>query len=191
MRLCVLATTLVVLAYTVSIAKAEPLVTVYCDKPNGFNIAYGTTLKERVEAEQNKQQEPAPALRGPAKDDYSGRPTFIIDSNEKKMTVIWAELPEDVALRKKPQELNIPTLPPPAAAEATIVWFAKDQISAIDADPWSITTYSLYPMFGIAFIGEQSMDLGFHDTRQIATFAHCEFSWTNPNDDPRKKGHSR
>jgi hypothetical protein len=31
-------------------AEAEPLVTISCDKPKGFNIAYGTTLMERAEA---------------------------------------------------------------------------------------------------------------------------------------------
>jgi hypothetical protein len=168
-------------------AQSEPLVTISCEKPNGFNIAYGASFTERVGADQKKQPEPAPSLKGPTKDGYSGTPTFIIDSNEKKMTAVWAELPEDVELRKKAKELNIARMPPPPASEATIVWFSKDQISAIEVEPWSVTTYSFYPRFGTAFIGQQGMDLGLKNTRQLATFAHCEFSWTNPNDDPGKK----
>jgi hypothetical protein len=49
-------------------AEAESLVTISCDKPKGFNIAYGTTLKERFEARQKNQAEPPPTLRGPTED---------------------------------------------------------------------------------------------------------------------------
>jgi hypothetical protein len=45
-------------------AEAEPLVTISCDKPKGFNIAYGTTLVERADAREKKQPEPPPKLRG-------------------------------------------------------------------------------------------------------------------------------
>jgi hypothetical protein len=48
-------------------------------------------------------------------------------------------------------------------------------------------TYSFYPRFGTAFIGQQAISLGLKNTQQLATFAHCEFSWANPNDDPIKK----
>jgi hypothetical protein len=161
-------------------ASAEPLVTISCDKPNGFNISYGTTLKERLGARLNKQPEPPPALRGPEEDGYSGKPTFVIDANRKDMTVIWAELPEDVELRKRAKELNIPQLPPPPATQATIVFYIPDQISAIDAEPWSIMTYSFFPTLGTVFIGEQKKQPGANSTTQLATFAHCEFSWTNP-----------
>src|SRR5262249_5429574 len=59
-------------------ADAEPLVTISCDKPNGFSIAYGASFFDRVEASQKTQPEPAPALKGPTKDGYSGTPTFVI-----------------------------------------------------------------------------------------------------------------
>jgi hypothetical protein len=48
-------------------------------------------------------------------------------------------------------------------------------------------TYSFFPTIGTAFIGQQAMLLGLDGTKQAATFAHCEFSWTNPKDDPRNK----
>jgi hypothetical protein len=166
-------------------AEAEPLVTISCDKPKGFNIAYGTTLVERADAREKKQPEPPPKLRGPTEDGYVGTPTFVIDSNKEKMTVIWAEPPEDVELRKRAKELNLPQLPPPPAAEATVVLFFSEQISAVEVEPWSITTYSFFPTLRTAFIGQQAMQPGSKSTTQLATFAHCEFSWTNANDHHR------
>jgi len=169
---------IVIIAITCSVAAqafAVPLVTITCDKPNGFNLSYGVSFTERLNTK--NEQEPNPSLKGPTKDGYAGKPTFVIDSDEKKMTVIWSELPEDVELRKKAKEMGLPQMPPPAAADAMIVWFSKDQISAIQAEPWSITTYSFFPKMGTAFIGQQSMDLGMKNSRQIATLAHCEFSW--------------
>jgi len=67
------------------------------------------------------------------------------------------------------------------------VLFTDDQISAIETDLWSIMTYSFFPKIGTAFIGQQAMQPGTKSVMQIATFAHCQFSWTNPNNDPGKK----
>jgi len=178
---------IVLTCIAVTNAEAEPLVTISCDKPTGFNIRYGTTLKERVEAGGNKQSEPPPKLRGPVEDGYLGRPTFIIDSNRRDMTVVWAELPEEVELRKRAKELNLPQIPPPPATDATVILFFKEHISAIEVEPWSIMTYSFFPTLGTAFIGQQAMQPGSKSTIQLATFAHCEFSWTNPKDQPFTK----
>jgi hypothetical protein len=168
-------------------ANAEPPLTISCEPPDGFNIGYGTTITERIAADQKKQPEPPPTLRGPTKDGYSRKPTFVIDSNRKNMTVIWAESPDDVEVRKLAKKFNLAPIPPDPATEAIIVSFMSEQISAIEAEPWSIKTYSFFPTFGTVFIGEQLFDVAQKNTRQIATFAHCEFSWTNPNDDPRRK----
>jgi hypothetical protein len=46
--------TLPVTCVAVPKAEAEPLVTISCDKPNGFNIAYRTTITERFDARQKK-----------------------------------------------------------------------------------------------------------------------------------------
>jgi hypothetical protein len=165
---------------TLAIADGEPMLTISCDKPTGFNIAYGTSFKERLEASEKKQPEPPPALTGPNEDGYLGKPTFIIDSNRKKMTVIWAELPEDVELRKQAKQFNMPMMPPPPAADGAVVLFFQEQISAVQVEPWSIMTYSFFPTIGTAFIGQQWMQPGSKSTRQLATFARCEFSWTNP-----------
>jgi hypothetical protein len=161
-------------------ASAEPILTISCDKPNGFNIAYGTSLNERFDASQKNQPEPPPALSGPNKDGYLGKPTFVIDSNKKNMTVIWGELPEQVELREQSKRLNLPTLPPPAATHATVVLFLDEQISAIEVVPFSIMTYSFFPTIGTAYIGQQSMQPGSKSTTTLATFARCQYSWANP-----------
>jgi hypothetical protein len=173
--------TMVACAAGLAKANAEPLVTISCEKPAGFSIQYGTPLTERVWAERNKQPEPQPTLRGPTKDGFSRKPTFVIDSDRKNMTVIWAESPDDVEERKARKELKLPPIPPPPATEAIIVSFITGQISAIEAEPWSIMTYSFFPTFGTVFIAGQFFDIAQKDTTQIATFARCEFSWTKQN----------
>jgi hypothetical protein len=73
-------------------AKAEPLVTISCEKPEGSSITYGVPLKERLDALAQEQPEPVnPTLRGPTKNEYQGKPTFVIDSNRKKITIVWSE----------------------------------------------------------------------------------------------------
>ena len=174
------ATVVIMVACAAGLAKAnaEPLLTISCENPDGFSIKYGTTITERIAADQKKQPEPPPTLRGPTKDGYSQKPTFIIDSDRKKLTVIWAESPDDVEVRKLAKQFNIPAIPPAPSTEAIIVSFMSEQISAIEAEPWSVKTYSFFPTFGTVFIGEQFFDVAQKNTRQIATFAHCEFSWT-------------
>src|SRR5262245_5899819 len=67
-------------------AKAEPLVTISCEKPEGSSTTYGVPLKERLDALAQEQPEPInPTLRGPTKNEYQGKPTFVIDSNQKKI----------------------------------------------------------------------------------------------------------
>jgi hypothetical protein len=153
-------------------ASAEPLLTISCEKPDGFNIEYGTTLAESVAS---------PSLRGPIKDGYPRKPTFVINSDKKNVTVIWAESPDDVEARRLAKEFNLPQIPPRPATEAIIVSFMPEQISAIEVEPWSIMTYSFFPTLDTAFIGEQFFDVAQKNTRQIAAFAHCEFSWANPS----------
>jgi hypothetical protein len=108
----------------------------------------------------SNQNLPPRKLTGPNEDGYGGKPTFVIDSNRRKMTVIWAELPEDAELRKRAKELNLPQIPPPPASDATIVLFLTEQISAIQVEPGLIMTYSFFPTIGTAFIGEQFIHLG-------------------------------
>jgi hypothetical protein len=179
--------TLALISIVVPKAEAEPLVTISCEQPKGFDISYGTTLKERFEAEEKNRSEPPPTLRGPTEDGYLGTPTFVIDSNRRKMTVVWANLPKDEDRKKFEKKWNIPPLPPPPATDATVVLFFKEQISAIEVQAWSIMTYSFFPTLGTAFFGQQAFQPGSKETSQLAAFAHCEFSWTNPNDQPNQE----
>jgi hypothetical protein len=90
-----------------------------------------------------------------------------------------------VELRKRAKEENLPLLPSPPATDAIVVLFFDQQISAIKIEPWSIMTYSFFPTLGTAFIGQQAIQPGSKDTTNLATFAHCEFSWTNLKQSPQ------
>jgi hypothetical protein len=159
---------------------AEPNVTISCDKPEGFNMKYGVSFTEQLEAAKNKLPEPTkPTLTGPTKDGYAGKPTFIIDKNEKDMTVVWSELPDDVKLRQQAKELGLPQMPPLPATNANVVLFFEEQISAVLVEAWSIMTFSFFPKLGTVFISQQAMQIGSKRTTQMSVFAHCEFSWSH------------
>ena len=144
---------------------AEPLVTITCDKPEGFSIAYESTK---------------PIVKGPTKDGYRGRPTFVIDANKKNMAISWTQLPEDPELKRQAKEAGLSQLPPVPAADCEVVQFYKEHISAIRVDPWSIMTFSFFPTISTALISQQFIQLGSKDTFQSVSFAHCEFSWATP-----------
>jgi hypothetical protein len=162
-------------------AIAEPLVTISCEKPEGVSMAYGVSLTDRVNASANGQSgKIEPSLKGPTKDGYRGKPTFVIDSNKKNIAISWTQLPEDAELQKQAKETGLPQLPPVPAAEGTIVQFFTEQISAVQVDPWSIITFSFFPKLGTAFITQQAIDLASKNTHQAASFAHCTFFWSRP-----------
>jgi hypothetical protein len=60
-----------------------------------------------------------------------GKPTFAIDTNRKTITIVWNEMS-----------------PPVLASDGVIVQFLPEQISAIQVNPWSITTFSFFPKMG-------------------------------------------
>src|SRR4030095_4514332 len=92
-------------------AIAEPLVTISCEKPEGVSMAYGVSLTDRMNASANNQSgNIKPSLKGPTKDGYRGKPTFVIDSNKKSITISWTELPEDAQLQKQAKEAGLPQL---------------------------------------------------------------------------------
>jgi hypothetical protein len=162
-------------------AIAEPLVTISCEKPEGVSMAYGVSLTERMNGSANSQSgKIEPSLKGPTKDGYRGKPTFVIDSNKKNITIAWTEFPEDPELQKQAKEAGLPQLPPVPAAEGTVVQFFAELISAVQVDPWSIMTFSFFPKLGTAFISQQAISLASKNTHQAALFAHCEFSWSRP-----------
>src|SRR5262245_65534443 len=120
-------------------AIAEPLATISCEKPEGVSLAYGVSPTDRMNASSNSQSgKIEPSLKGPTKDGYRGKPTFVIDSNKKNITVAWTEFPEDPELQKQAKEAGLPQLPPVPAADGTVVQFFAELISAVQVDPWSI-----------------------------------------------------
>jgi hypothetical protein len=162
-------------------AIAEPLVTISCEKPEGVSMAYGVSLTDRMNALANSQSgKIEPSLKGPTKDGYRGKPTFVIDSNKKTITISWTQFPEDPELQKQAKEAGLPQLPPVPAAEGTVVQFFTELISAVQVDPWSIMTFSFFPKLGTAFISQQAISLASKNTHQAALFANCEFSWSRP-----------
>jgi hypothetical protein len=160
-----------------SLAFAEPLVTISCDQPKGVTMQYGTSFGERLQAYQDKRPEPKSSFKEPTPDRYLGKPTFVIDSTERKLTVLWAESPDQIELREEAKKRNLPTLPGPQAIEVAIIAFTNDQITAVEAMPFAAMMYSFFPKLGVAFLVEQHLDLGLKNAIQLATFASCEFSW--------------
>lgn len=165
---------------TISLAPsaiAEPLVTISCEKPEGVSMAYGISLAERMNASGAKVE---PSLKGPTKDEYRGKPTFVIDTDKKTIGISWTEFPEDPELLKQAKESGLPHLPPVPAGRGSIVEFFDEQISAVQAEPWSIMTFSFFPKLGMAYINQQAISLASKNTHQVASFARCQFSWMRP-----------
>ena len=159
---------------------AEPLVTISCHEPKGSRMEYGASARERVRAEIDKKSEPKPQLRGPTKDGYDMNPTFIVDSGKKKLTVTWSESASDVELRKKLKAANLPAPSLPPTAEADIVLFEPDQISALQVTPPNaVTVYSFFPKLGTAFFTTQAHELSGKNSQQMSVFSACEFSWNH------------
>ena len=81
-------------------------------------MAYGVSLADRMSAPAGGQSgKVEPSLKGPTKDEYRGKPTFVIDSDKKTIGISWTEFPEDPELLKQAKESGLPHLPPvPAGA---------------------------------------------------------------------------
>src|SRR5262249_49839950 len=76
-------------------AIADPLVTISCEKPEGVSMAYGVSLAERMNAPAGGQSGKVdPSLKGPTKDAYRRKPTFVMECDKKNVGMSWPELPE-------------------------------------------------------------------------------------------------
>jgi hypothetical protein len=166
-------------------AFAEPLLTISCDIPKGIKIAYGIPISEFLRPDTEKKGPPKAELRVPPQkgtsDGFTARPTFVIDSDKTKVTIVWSEAEGDLAQRAEAKRLGLPELPPYPAEQASIVKYAQDQIAALQiSPPNSVLLYSFFPQFGIAYISSQGTAFGFKDTRQLAFFSFCSFAGTTP-----------
>src|SRR5262249_62388564 len=90
------------------------------------------------------------------------------------------DLAEHPELQTSSQQARFSYPPPVPTAEGTVVQFFTEQISAVQVDPWSILTFSFFPKLGTAFISQHAISLASKNTHQVASFAHCEFSWSRP-----------
>jgi hypothetical protein len=97
----------IVLLLAPLVCAAEPLVTIACELPKGLTQDYGVSGSERMKAASERKPPPADHLSGPIKDGFNAKPTFIVDSNRKKLTLIWAETGGEAALRELAKEHGV------------------------------------------------------------------------------------
>ena len=171
---------IIIILLAPSISLAAPLVTISCDTPKGSRMEYGVSSPERVQAEIGKNPAPKPHLKGPMADGYLTRPTFIVDSTKKKLTVIWSESEADLKQKEESKKLGVPyCCSPPPATDAEVAIFTPDQISALQITvPNDVTVYSFFPKLGTAFITSQGIDAWKKNADVLSFFATCEFSWS-------------
>jgi len=137
---------------------AEPFVTVSCHEPMGSSMEYGVSSFERVQAAIDKKQKPTKShFKEAIKNGYERKPTFIISSDKRKATIVWAESAKEAKQRELAKSVNVPyCCSPPPATDADIAMFTADQISALQVDTGIAILYSFFPKFGTAFIASVS-----------------------------------
>ncbi|MBI3902551.1 MAG: hypothetical protein HY306_06355 [Nitrosomonadales bacterium] len=160
---------------------AEPLVIITCHEPMGSSMEYGVSSFERVQAAIDKKQKPTKShFKEAIKNGYERKPTFIIGSDKKKATIVWAESAEEAKQRELAKSVNVPyCCSPSPATDANIVMFTPDQISALQVDTGIVTLYSFFPKLGTVFIASQYTEPSGKNSTQLSTFAECEFAWNS------------
>jgi hypothetical protein len=162
---------------------AEPLVTITCGPPKGLTQRYGVTASEAMKAASDHKPRPLDHLAAPINDDFNARPTFIVDSSRKKLTLIWAETAGEAAMREFAKEHGTVTEPDPAR-EVPVIAYSPIVITAMDAHPGkngAVMLYSFYPKLGVLFVAQHYLDIEAAYAAQSAFFAKCQFSWSgNP-----------
>lgn len=150
----------VVLLVTPLVCSAGPLVTITCEQLRGTTQNYGVTPAEAIKAASDHKPRPSNHLAAPLDDGFSGKPTFVVDSNRQKLTLVW---------------------PPDAARELPVVRYSPLVITALDAHPGRdgvAMLYSFYPKLGIVFVAQHYLDTVGPYASQGAFFAKCEYSWS-------------
>jgi hypothetical protein len=142
---------------------AEPLVTITCESLLGQGQKYGVIPAEAMKAASERKSPPANHLTAPIEDGIYGKPTFILDTSRKKLTLVWAD-------------------PPPGPArEALVMAYSPVVITAVDAHPGpngATWLYSFYPKLGVVFAAQHYMNIDGSYAAQSALFAKCKFLWS-------------
>jgi hypothetical protein len=159
---------------------AEPLLTISCPAPRGTSVLYGVSNLADMKAGIDHTPRPAPTYRS-TPDELLFKPTFVLDSNKKNITVVYAEREKDVKLRESTTEVG--AIPPslPAAESVDVLLYTRSLISATKVSFWGVTLYSFYPELGSVFITTQGIDTYLKDGSQVSTFATCTFTWSGPH----------
>ncbi len=162
------------------VCSAEPLITINCEAPKGVSQDYGVPGAERVRAATEHKPQPADHFTGPYQDGFTAKPTFIVDSSRKKLTLLWAESAGEKALCELSKQLGHKWEPDPAR-EVRVIAHSPEFITAIDAHAGrneGAVLYSFYPKLGVVFVAQHYLDINGSDAAQSAFFAKCEFSWS-------------
>jgi hypothetical protein len=157
---------------------AGPLVTIRCDPPKGRSQFFGVTAAEKVQAAGGKSQ-PANHLSS-VMDGMNASPTFIVDEDSKRLTLIWATTAGEAALTKLAQEYG-QTWHPDPAREIQVLNASPLVITALDSHPGlngAVFLYSFYPKLGALFVSQHYLDINGGSALQAAFFAKCDFAWT-------------
>jgi len=77
-----------VFLFTPLLCFGVPLVTITCESPKGLTQDYGVTGAQRMQAAGDHKPQPAAHFSGPYEDGFTGRPTFIVDSDRKMLTLL-------------------------------------------------------------------------------------------------------
>jgi hypothetical protein len=149
---------------------AKPLVTVTCDSPKGVTEAYGIQPGE-------KPDRPL-TLKTPGPDGYQSKPTLILDSGLKKLSVLWVAAGADLEQQDAAKKFGVP-VSQPGADEFNVVSYSPDMIVAISLSEYvyGTVTYTLYPKLGAMFMTVQYLEVDLKRAVQSFYFAKCDFSW--------------
>jgi hypothetical protein len=154
---------------------AEPLVTIACEAPKGQTENYGA-----ITAATSGKPPPPNKLSVAVPDGFNAKPTFIVDSSRKQLTMIWNDTPAELAMRDLAKSQGIKMQPEPAR-QLPVIGFSPIVITALDSHPGKnglVALYSFYPALGVMFVAQHYLDINAADAVQSSFVAKCEYSWS-------------
>lgn len=135
-----------------------------------------------MDAASEHRPRPANHLSVAISDGFNSKPTFVVDSSRKKLTLVWADTAGEAATREFAKEHGTEMKPEPAR-DVPVIAYSPIVITAMDAHPGkngAVALYSLYPKLGVMFVAQHYLDINAADAVQSAFVAKCEFAWSGP-----------